>query len=142
MFNRRSRTRKAEFAIETRGKDAGAIRTRREVLAIQDRQTFCIPGKQISEGIAKLRLAVLAEPLQFVFVTLGPKASQLRNPRIKPAQRIGKRKRVQLLDGVVFAHGDEASDAVHTLVEGQEQGAGKVGSVKGAGSVTEMMIEA
>ena len=65
-------------------------RTTGKPLAFQD--------KEFSEGFRQIfRLAVLAEPLQFVFIALWTQAGKLRGARIKPAERIRKRKRVQLI---------------------------------------------
>ncbi len=42
---------------------------------------------------------------------------------------------------VIFAECDESGVAAGSVIEGKDQGTGKIGSVESAGSVTEMMIE-
>ncbi len=49
---------------------------------------------------------------------------------------------MQRFDVVIFAECDQSRIATRAMIEGEDQGAGKIRSVEGAGGVTEMMIEA
>jgi len=86
--------RQAEFAVQARRENAGAVRAGREILAIEDGQTLCAPREKLSERVPELRLAVFAEPLQFVFVMLRTKADQFSDAGVKPTNGTGKRNRV------------------------------------------------
>src|SRR5712671_1733393 len=68
-------------------------------------------------------------------------ANNLRDAGIEPAERIWKRKRMQALDLVIFADCDQSRAAVGSVIQGENEGTGKIGRVKSASGVTEMMIE-
>jgi hypothetical protein len=48
---------------------------------------------------------------------------------------------MQALDLVIFADCDQSRAAVGSVIQGENEGTGKIGRVKGASGVTEMMIE-
>ena len=140
-FRWRSSARQAEFAVQARRENAGAVRAGREILAIEDGQTLCAPREKFSERVAELWLAVFAKPLQFVFVMLRTKADQFSDAGVKPTNGNGKRNRVERLDRIVFTERDQASGAMGAKIESEDERSRKVRGVEGAGRVAKMMIE-
>ena len=134
-------TRQAEFAVKAGRENAGAVRAGREIFAIQDRQALCAPSEKFPECVAEVRLAVLAEPLQFVFVMLRTEADQLSHAGIKPTNRTEKGNRMEWLDRIVFTERDQASGAMGAKIESEDERSRKVRGVEGAGRVAKMMIE-
>src|SRR4030095_2264556 len=114
-------TRQAEFAIEARRKYSGAIEPGRKVLAIHNRQILCAPREDLSERLAKLRLAIFAEPLELVLVALRAKPCEWRNPEIKPAERIRKRERVERFDVVILAERDQSRSCACSVIQSENE---------------------
>ncbi len=104
-----------------RGKNAAAVRPGREILAIECGQSLGIPEKQFSKHFQIFRLAVFAEPLQFVLVAAWPESDQLSDAGIEPAERIWKRERMQRFEVVVFAERDQAGVAASSVIESEDQ---------------------
>ena len=67
-----------QFAIKLRSENSTMIGTGRVVAAIERENAAGLPGKHFAEGRQKFRLAILAEPLDFVFVAMGAKSGELR----------------------------------------------------------------
>jgi len=131
----------AEFAVKGRRKDSEAVRTSREVASIEGGKAIGTPVEKFAEAREIFGVAVLAEPLQLVFVAAGTKADEFGHAGIEPAEGIGKLQRMQGFDFIAVPEGDEARLGVCALVEGKDEGAIEAGSVVSAGSVAEMMIE-
>src|SRR5262249_43285223 len=95
----------AEFAVKGRGKDAAMLRTGSEIATIESGKAVGPPGEKFAEGRKEFRLTILAEPLELVFVAARPESGKFGDPRVEPAERIGKFQRLQRADVVAFPYG-------------------------------------
>jgi hypothetical protein len=131
----------AKFAVKSGREDSVTVRTGGEVAAIESWKTTGAPGEEFAEGGEKFGFAVLAKPLELVFITARAEAGEFGDSRIEPAEGIGKFEGLQGLDFVGFAEGNEAGVRGCALVEGENEGAVETGRVIGAGGVAEVMVE-
>ena len=80
----------------------------RKIAAVYYRRTSRLPVKKFTENGEEFRLAILAEPLQFVFIAARTEPGEFRDARIKPAERVGKFQGMQRFNFVAIAKSEHA----------------------------------
>ena len=81
---------KPEFTIKLRRENAAMVRAGQIIAAIESEAAVGLPHKQFAEHGKKFRLAILAEPLNLVFIAKRAKSGKFRDAGIEPTQRIGE----------------------------------------------------
>ncbi len=131
----------SEFPIELGREETATIRSGNVIATIQSDAAVGLPHKQFAKNRQELRLAIFAEPLNFVFVAQRAQPGEFGDARVEPAQRVGEFQGKKRLQFIAVAKRDKASLRADALIKGQNQGPIEAGRVVGAGSVTKMMIE-
>jgi len=76
-----------------------------------------------------------------VFVATGTETDEFGDAGVEPTEGIRKFQRLQGMDFIAVAEGDEAGLREGALVQREDEGAIEAGSVIGAGSVAEVVLE-
>src|SRR5215469_11164320 len=88
-----------------------------EIACVQDRKASGVPLKELAKGRHKVRLAVFAQPLDFVFIAPGMEAEELGNTGIKPAEGIWIAQRPEEAKLIAFPEVKRAGAHVAPFVE-------------------------
>src|SRR3974390_625728 len=112
-----------------------------EITPIQRRQAIRFPVEELPKSLEKFRLAILAEPLNFVLVLVRAQAGEFRDTRVEPPEGIGKFQMVKLANFVAVPERDQTGLGIGAAVERENERAIEAGGVVSAGGMAKMMFE-
>ncbi len=111
-----------QIAQSHRRKCSLIINSSSQVAGVQDWQAVLVPAKYFPKSRNKVRFSILAQPLDLVLIPVRAEPEQMRDTRKKPAERVGKTKRLDKAEFVTFSEIKRSRTHVAALIQSEYQG--------------------